>query len=154
MAQDEYLTAEKYKEFKEELDFLRHTRRKEVAESLEYAKSLGDLSENAEYHEARAMQGAIEERIAKLEEIMKSAVIVSMHHSEVVGVGSTVVVRKEKEKEQRVYHIVGSEEVDMAAGKISHHSPLGQAMMGKKKGDAFAFTTPGGEVHYTIITIE
>jgi transcription elongation factor GreA len=153
-AEKKYLTKEKFQELKDELDFLRTTRRKEVAESLEYAKSLGDLSENAEYQEAREMQAQVEDRISHLEHILKIAEIVTPRKSATIGVGSTVVVKKTREREERTYSIVGSEEVDMAAGKISDQSPLGAAMMGKKKGDDFTFSTPNGEVKYTITAIK
>src|ERR1700733_7675020 len=135
----EYLTKEKLKELEAELHALKTVRRKEVAESLEAAKSLGDLSENAEYQEARELQATIEERIMKLEGIVKNAVIVERHHSDSVDIGSSVMVKKDGDKAERSYTIVGSEEADMASGKISYVSPLGKALMGKKKGDVFTF---------------
>lgn len=151
----EYLTKAKFEELERELNHLKTTRRKEIAEHLEYARSLGDLSENAEYHEARDMQAAIEERIRKLEDILQSAKIVSDKKSDTVELGSTVVVQKEKEKETHRYQVVGSEEADMRERKISHLSPLGEAMMGKKKGESFTFETPsGGKMTYKIIEIE
>jgi transcription elongation factor GreA len=113
----EYLTQEKYDEFKAELALLKGTKRKEVAEALEYAKSLGDLKENAEYHEARDNQGIIEDRISKLEELLKDATIVQSNNSGLVGVGSTVTVEKDGKKFE--YTIVGSEESDVISNKIS-----------------------------------
>jgi transcription elongation factor GreA len=153
MTGQEYLTKEKFEELKGELDVLKSTKRKEIAESLEYAKSLGDLSENAEYQQARELQASTEERIAKLESILKSAVIVALHHSEKVEIGSTVTVQKDGEKDKKVFKIVGSEEADTAQGKISYVSPLGSAIMGKKKSESFAFKTPKGEVHYKVTDI-
>lgn len=151
----EYLTKEKYKELKNELDFLATTRRKEIADQLEFAKSLGDLSENAEYHEARDQQALIEDRIGKIEHVLKHAEIVEHKTSNIVEIGSEVVVRKDKEKENKKFEIVGSEEVDMNKGKISHVSPMGQALMGKKKDDEFAFETPSGsKIKYTIISVK
>jgi transcription elongation factor GreA len=151
----EYLTEEKYKEFEKELEFLKTIRRKEVAENLEYAKGLGDLSENAEYHEARDMQASVEDRIGKLEMILKHATIVSSKHAkDVVSIGSIITVQKGKEKESKVFTIVGSEEADMGAGKISVKSPLGSAALGKKKGDSFSFSTPNGKMEYTITSIK
>ena len=132
---EEYLTQEKFNELKEELDYLKTTRRKEIAESLEYARSLGDLSENAEYQEARDLQASTEERIRKVESVLQSAKIVSDTKSNTIGLGSTVTIQKEGEKETRKYTIVGSEEANMQERKISHLSPLGEAMMGKKKGN-------------------
>lgn len=155
MNEVEYLTQEKYNELKEELEYLTHTRRKEVAEHLEYAKSLGDLSENAEYHEARDTQANIEDRIAKLEGILKSATIVSgTHPTDAVSIGSVVTVQKEKSDDKKTYTLVGSEEADMNAGKISIKSPLGQALIGKKKKEAFSVSTPGGMVTYKVVDIK
>lgn len=150
----EYLTKEKYNELNAELGNLKKNRRKEVADNLEYAKSLGDLSENAEYQEAREMQATIEERIVKLETILKSAVIVADRHTDTAGVGSLVTVRKEGTKESKQYKIVGSEETNTAEGKISNRSPLGIALMGKKKGESFSFSTPKGKVNYEVVSIE
>jgi len=149
----EYLTKEKLKELEAELHALKTVRRKEVAESLEAAKSLGDLSENAEYQEARELQATIEERIMKLEGIVKNAVIVERHHSDSVDIGSSVMVKKDGDKAERSYTIVGSEEADMATGKISYVSPLGKALMGKKKGDVFTFATPAGSVKYSVVKV-
>ena len=150
----QYLTQEKYQEFKKELDLLRTTRRKEVAEDLEYAKKLGDLSENAEYQQAREEQAAVEDRINHIEQLLKTAVIVNERHSDTVGIGSTVKVQKEGDAEVRSYKIVGSEEADMTHGKISNLSPIGAALIGKKKGDTFAISTPKGKIAYTLIGIE
>lgn len=150
----EYLTKEKYEELSKELADLKTTKRKEVAENLEYAKSLGDLSENAEYHEAREMQANIEDRIAKLEAMLKSAVIMSEHHSEMVGIGSVVDLLKQKSGARVKYKIVGSEEANLADSKLSIHSPLGAAMIGRKEEDAFKVNTPSGVVDYKIISIE
>lgn len=151
----EYLSAEKLKELQKELEQLKTVRRKEVADSLEFAKSMGDLSENAEYIQAREDQAGIEERIAKLEMILKSVVVVSKHHSNIIEVGSTAVVQKKGATDTQKYQIVGSEESDMSTGKISNASALGVALFGKKKGEEFSFKTPKGAVaHYTIIDIE
>jgi len=149
-----YLTREKFDELQKELDHLKKVRRKEIAESLEYARSLGDLSENAEYQAAREMQAAAEERIQRLESILKSASIVSHQKSDSAGLGSTVVIQKEGEKEHHEYKIVGTEEANMLERKISYVSPLGEAMMGKKKGDTFSFQTPSGKMNYKVISVE
>lgn len=152
MKDKEYLTKEKFDEFTAELAELKGKKRKEVAESLEYAKSLGDLSENAEYHEARDTQATIEDRIARLEELLKTAQIVSSNTGDTVNVGSTVTVEKDGKKFD--YSIVGSEEADVIANKISMKSPFGQAILGKKKGDTFSFTAPSGELTYKIVSIK
>lgn len=149
-----YLTAEKFNELKKELEHLKTVRRKEVAESLEYARSLGDLSENAEYQEARDMQAAIEERISHLEQVIKEAKIVA-HDKKggVVGLGSEVTIQKSGEKTERVYTIVGSEEANIHDRKISYLSPLGEALMGKSKGDSFSFETPAGTQNYKVLKV-
>ena len=153
--QQSYLTPEKFDELKKELDHLKTVRRKEIAESLEYARSLGDLSENAEYQEARDMQAAIEERIGYLEKTIKEAKIVA-HEKKggVIGLGSVVTIQKEKEKDYRVYTIVGSDEANIHEKKLSYLSPLGEALMGKTKGDEFTFETPTGKQKYKVLKVE
>lgn len=151
--QKEYLSKEKFEELKSELEFLTNVRRREIAEALEAAKALGDLSENAEYHSARELQASIEERIMVLEEIIKNAVIMtSKHKTDAVGIGSVVTVKRGKD--QKSFTIVGSEEADVAVGKISNKSPLGEAAFGKKKGDRFSYVTPTGEVDCEIVEIK
>ena len=152
---EELISQEKFEELTKELEELHTTRRKEVAEQLEYARSLGDLSENAEYQEAREMQASVEERVQKLEAILKNAKIVRGTKTDTVSMGSTVTVQKLGEKsDSHVYIIVGAEEADMFLGKISYHSPLGAALMGKKKGDEFSFNTPKGAQKYKILKVE
>jgi transcription elongation factor GreA len=147
----EYLTKEKKAELENELKTLTTVRRKEIAEALEYAKSLGDLSENAEYHQAREDQGAAEERIAHLEQILKNAVVMdSKHSSGTVEVGTTVTVLKKGDKEERTFTLVGSEEADSLNGRISNESPLGGALLGKKEGDKVMVESPKGAFEYTI----
>ncbi len=145
-----YLTKEKHEELVKELDNLVHVRRKEVAESLEYAKSLGDLSENAEYHEARDTQAAVEDRIARIEQILKTAVILSSHDTKHASVGSSVTLQREGDKDSRTYTLVSPEESDPASGKISIKSPLGIAVLGKTKGETFSFMTPSGKMEYIV----
>jgi transcription elongation factor GreA len=150
----DYLTKEKYDELVKELDHLKRVRRREVAEALEYAKSLGDLSENAEYQEARDNQAVIEDRIAHLESIIKNAKLISGHATDAVAVGSIVAIKKEDSKEERVYTIVGGEESNITLGKISIKSPLGEAILGKKVGEKFSFSTPSGPTAYKVISIK
>ena len=150
----EYLTLEKKTLLENELNTLKTVRRKEIADALEYAKSLGDLSENAEYHNAREEQGRLEERIGQIEEILQNSEVVTKHSTSSVDIGSVVTVRKEGEKEEKVFTIVGAQESDMARGMISHNAPLGQALIGKKKGDSATFMTPKGESKYSIISIK
>lgn len=149
----EYLTEEKYQALVTELDHLKKDRRKEIAANLEFAKALGDLSENAEYHDAREEQAEVEDRIIKIEHVLKHSEIVALHHSTNVEIGSTVTLKKEGDKASIIYKIVGSEEANMAEGKISFKSPLGQAMLGKKKGESFNFTAPKGTFSYKVVDI-
>ena len=148
----QYLTREKHQELVKELDFLKTVRRREIAKNLEYAKSLGDLSENAEYQEARDEQAKLEDRITHLETILQVAEIVKPRQSETIGIGSTVVVDKNGKK--ITYQLVASEEADLASGKISDQAPLGAALIGKKKGDQVSIKTPGGAVSYEIVEVE
>ncbi len=153
-AEKQYLTSEKMQEFKKELDFLKTEKRKQVAESLEYAKKLGDLSENAEYHDARQIQAEVEDRINHIENLLKTAsVLDSVAVVGAVGIGSQVKVQKEGDKEAKNYKIVGSEEADMVQGKVSNLSPLGSALLGKKKGDKVSVNTPNGKVVYTLLSV-
>jgi transcription elongation factor GreA len=154
MPDEEFITKEKKKALEAELEDLKGPRRKEILDSLEFAKSLGDLSENAEYQQAREEQGKLEERISKVEHILKSSQIVASHHSTKVEVGSTILIQKEGAKDEKRLQIVGSEEADMNEGKISHKSPLGMALIGGKKGETVSFKSPSGIIKYKIINIE
>lgn len=145
------MSQEKFDELVKELENLKTVRRSEIAKNLEYARSLGDLSENAEYQEARELQAATEERIRKLEEIVKRATIMTDgKKKDIVGFGSSVTIKKDGSDEAHEYKIVGSEEADMRERKLSHVSPLGAALMGKKKGDEFTFETPNGKQTYSV----
>ncbi len=148
-----YLSAEKQQQLRSELEDLKLTKRREIAERLEFAKSLGDLSENAEYHAAREEQADTEERITQLETILKNSEIITIHHSAKVEIGSSLMVRKPDGSEAR-FTVVGSEEADMATGKISYLSPLGAALLGRKKGDGVLVQTPRGEAEYKILKLE
>ncbi len=150
----EYLTKKKYDELVEELKHLKNVKRKEVAEALDYARGLGDLSENAEYHEARSQQADVEDRIAKIDRILKNSVVVEDRHGEYAMIGSTVIVEKKDDSTKRTFMIVGSAESDMASGKISNQSPLGAAVLGKKKGDSFTFNSPKGPMEYKVVEVK
>ena len=150
----EYLTKEKYKEIKKELEWLKTGRRKELANSLKEAISLGDLSENAEYHQAREDQAGVEKRIKELEFVLENAIIVKQDKFNIANAGATVVVQKKGDKESRKFYIVGTQEADIAENKISVTSPLAQAMLGKKEGDSFSFQSPQGMKDYKIISVK
>jgi transcription elongation factor GreA len=148
-----FITEEKKKALEAELQELKGPKRKEIIDALEYAKSLGDLSENAEYHQTRDDQGRLEERIKKIEKILQSSEVFSGGGGDMVEIGSKVVVQKSGTKEEKTYQIVGAEEADTTSGKISNVSPFGVAIFGKKTGDHVSFKTPGGSVDYKIIKV-
>lgn len=154
MQKTEYLSKEKHAEVTAELHELKTVRRKEIAQALEYARSLGDLSENAEFNKAREDQAVVEDRIAQIENVLANAEIIKVHHSSTVEVGTKIHLLKKGEKKEEMYMIVGSEEVDIAASKISLKSPIGAAVLGKKQGDVVTVKTPKGVVEYTITKIE
>lgn len=149
-----YITEDKKQALIEELNNLKTVKRKEILEALDAAKALGDLSENAEYHQAREDQGKTEDRVNQIEYMLQSAVVVKKHHSNKVEIGTTVVVKKEGSKDTVTYSIVGSEEADMTKNKISNKSPLGEALFGKEKKDIVSINTPKGLVKYTIVEIQ
>lgn len=148
----EYITLAKKEELEKELTELINVKRKEVAAALEYAKSLGDLSENAEYSQAREDQAYLEDRIAQVEYILKNAEITEKHNTGMVEVGSTVSISLKGKNV--TYLIVGSEEVDLANGKISNESPLGKAMIGKLANQKGSYSTPKGEeIEFTVKSV-
>jgi transcription elongation factor GreA len=147
-----YLSPKKFDELSTELSILKTNGRKDIAEKLEFAKSLGDLSENAEYHEARNEQAILEERISKLENILKNAQIISHTKKDIVGIGSHVTIDNVNGVSEE-WSLVGSEEVDLENKKISNESPLGNALFGKKKGDTFSIKTTKGEKKYKIVKL-
>ncbi len=148
-----YISLEKRKELEAELAELKGPKRKEILDALEYAKSLGDLSENAEYHQAREDQAKLENRITQIESILNSSQVVSGGGGEVVEIGSKITALKEGEKEAKIFTVVGSEEADVSAGRISNNSPLGRAFFGRKKGEKVEASTPNGKVLYKIIDV-
>ena len=148
-----YLSSEKHAELTAELDALKKVKRREIAERLEFAKSLGDLSENAEYQSAREEQADAEDRISELENILKVSEIITAKHTSQVEIGSNLVIKKKSSGEEMKYQIVGPEEVNVTAGKISYLSPLGSSLMKKKKGDEVTVETPKGKIVYELIRI-
>lgn len=146
----QYLTSEKYNDLVKELEHLKTNRRKEIAEHLEYAKKLGDLSENAEYHQAREEQAEVEARIGRIENILKNSVMIGAGGSDVITIGSTFRLQKGGDNKSYIYTLVGSEEADMTIGKISNQSPLGLVLVGHKKGDIVEVNAPKGKLKYTI----
>jgi transcription elongation factor GreA len=151
------ITKEGLKKLKEELDYLKTARRKEVAQRLKEAISYGDLSENSEYEEAKNEQAFIEGRILELEQKIKSAKIIAEHDvkGKEVTIGSSVTVRNitDKEEEALTYAIVGATEADPFEGKISNESPIGKALLTRRKGDQVTVPTPSGIVEYEIVKV-
>ena len=146
-----YLTKEGLEKLKNELDELKTVRRKEVATRIEIAKDMGDLSENAEYNEAKEEQGFIEGRIAELEALLPNAIIIERAGTGTVGIGSTV--RVEANGKEKEYTIVGASEADPVKGKIYNESPLGVQFLGKSAGDSVEVKVPSGKTVYHIISV-
>ncbi len=140
------------KKLEEELEDLKRNKRKQIAERISTAKEFGDLSENAEYHEAKEEQAFIEGRIIELEHILKVAEVVDSADSTTVTVGSKVTLKKNNIDLQ--VEIVGATEANPSEGKISLESPLGQALFGREIGQSFELETPGGTNHYLIEVIK
>lgn len=148
-------TQQGYNELVDELNYLKNTRREEIKEDIATARSFGDLSENAEYDEARNEQAKVEARIKELEEMIVNAVIVdeSKIDTAVISVGSAVKVIDKEFNEEIEYQIVGSNEANPLLGKISDQSPIGKALIGMKSGDDITVETPGGLVHLKIAEV-
>ena len=149
------LTQEGYDKLEEEVEFLKTVRRKEVAERIKVAISFGDLSENAEYDEAKNEQAQVEERIMKLDEKLRKAVIIdeSQIDVNVVTIGSIVKVNDVEFDEEVEYTIVGSAEADPYDGKISNESPVGKALLGRTVGDEVDVQVPDGTAKFKILEI-
>lgn len=155
MAKEIIVTNEGLKKLKDELEYLKSTKRKEVVEAIRVALSFGDLSENSEYDEAKTEQAKTESRIIEIEETLKNVRVISEHEvgTDSVNVGNTVKVYDKKFKEEILYTIVGSTEADPMHNKISDQSPIGQAIIGAAVGDTVKFETPGGEASLKILEI-
>lgn len=150
------LTAEGLSKLEQELDELKIVHRKEVNDRIRQAKEYGDLSENAEYEDAKQEQAFIEGRILKLEAMIRNARIIdeSEYAADEVHLGATVKVRDMKKNEAYEFSIVGSAEADPGNRRISNESPLGRALIGHKKGAVVDVTTPRGVVKYKIEAIK
>jgi len=150
------LSPEGKKAFEAELSHLKLVRRREVAERIKAARAFGDLSENAEYEDAKKEQAFVEARIFKLENILRHAVITpsSNHNSDVVCIGSTVTLKDVKTGAIHQYTIVGSQEADPGRQRISNESPVGKAVLGQKPGTVVTVTVPAGTFQYEIVSID
>jgi transcription elongation factor GreA len=150
------LTAEGYKKLKEEIEHLSTTKRREVADRIRVAREFGDIAENAEYDDAKNEQMLLEHRIATLEERLKAARVIEKREisSDVVSVGSHVTLRDLDAKKTEEYHIVGSAEANPAENKLSNESPVGRAILGRKKGEVVEVTAPRGALKFKIMEIK
>ncbi len=148
-------TPQGYKELVDELEYLRGKRREEIREQIAVARGFGDLSENAEYDEARNEQAKVEARIKELETLVENAVVVdeTVQDASVVSLGSVVHLHDDDENEDLIYYIVGSNEVSPIEHKISDMSPIGRALMGKRAGDQVVVEVPMGELHFTVTDV-
>lgn len=152
---DVFLTAEGLKKLENELDELKTVKRKEIAEKIKQALAFGDISENSEYDQAKNEQAQLEERIAKLEMILRNAKLIDDEDisTDVVSIGSKVVVKDLEYDEEMEYTIVGSAEANPYEGKISNESPVGKALLGKKKEEIIEVRVPDGLIKYQILSI-
>ncbi len=155
MAEEQFLTADGAAELRAELEHLLKVKRPELAYRLKEAISMGDLSENADYHDAKEQQAFLEGRIQYLENLLRSAKVIDESSSKApqeIKVGTTVTIKAEGE-ESETYRIVGAAEADPRNGKISYESPIGAALMGHRKGETVRVETPGGEWVVKIVSI-
>ncbi|MBQ4137706.1 MAG: transcription elongation factor GreA [Clostridia bacterium] len=149
------VTSEGFKKLEAELEYLTGTKRKEVQEAIAVARGFGDLSENSEYDEAKNEQAKVEARISELEDILKNVKVIdeSTISTEVVGLGTKIKIVDKEYGDEEELSIVGSNEAESLAGKISDVSPLGAALMGKKVGDVVTVESPNGSYEVEILEI-
>jgi len=147
-----YLSKEGLEKLREELDEMVNVRRAEVAARIHEAKEHGDITENAEYEDAKNEQAFVEGRIQALSALIKNAVVIDENHSTThVQIGSTVTLSSQDGKES--FMIVGSAEAAPAQGRISNESPVGRALLGRKKGEEVVVSVPAGDTKYKITNI-
>ena len=156
MAKEFKLSAERLEELKQELNYLKTVREKEVADQIKEARSFGDLSENSEYDEAKNEQGKLYSRIAEVENILSNYVVIEEHDTDPnsVRLGSTVKVLDLEFEEEESYQVVGSQEADPMNGRISEESPFGKALLGKRIGDTVIVDAPAGNIEYKVVSIQ
>ena len=150
-----FLTLEGKKQLEEKLNYYKTVRRVEVSKKIGIAREFGDLSENSEYDAAKEEQAQIEAEIREMEDILLTCQIINKQEgtSDTVQIGSTVELYDEEFDEELKYKILGSTESDPSKGVISNISPVGSALLGKKKGDTIKVKTDGGEIAYKILSI-
>ncbi|WP_243342508.1 transcription elongation factor GreA [Anaerococcus sp. AGMB09787] len=149
------LSKEYLEKLEDELEYLKTKKRPQIAEKIKVARSFGDLSENADYDEAKNEQGEVESRIAKIEDMIRNAKTIEVkENSDEVGVGNIVTVYDEEFDEENDYKIVGTAESNPLEGFISNESPVGAALLGKKINDRVEVSTPNGKMFYVIKNIK
>jgi transcription elongation factor GreA len=149
------LTQEGLKKLETELQYLENEKRAQVAARIQSAKEEGDISENAEYDDAKHEQAFVEGRIMTLQAMIRSAVIIADNGpSDQVRLGSHVVVQEDGVQESELYLIVGSAEADPLNGRVSNESPIGRALMGQRVGAVVSYQAPAGQIRLTILSIE
>ena len=155
MPEQQIISREGYNKLKEELDFLSTVRRREIADRIEKAKELGDLSENAEYDAAKEAQGLLEMRIAKMEELYANARLIDESQLDVskVLVLSNVKIKNQANGMEMKYTLVAESEADLKTGKISVTSPIGKGLLGKSVGEVAEITVPNGTLKFEILEI-
>jgi transcription elongation factor GreA len=153
---DVILTPEGYDRLVEELEQMRTTRRQEVADRIREAREFGDISENSEYDDAKNEQAMLEARIAQFEERLRAARVIDTSEvsTDVVSLGSQVRLKDLSHGDSVTYTIVGSAESDPTEGRLSNESPVGRAVMGRKKGEEVDVATPGGATTMKIVSIK
>jgi transcription elongation factor GreA len=153
---DVLLTPEGYEKLKQEIEYLRNDKRREVADRIRVAREFGDIAENAEYDDAKNEQAMLEHKIAQLEERLLHARVIDTDDvdTSVVSLGSKVRLRDMDANETVEYHIVGSAEANPAEQKLSNESPVGKAIMGRKKGEVVEVTAPRGALKFKIMDIK
>ena len=150
-----YLTLQGKLDLEKELKYLKKEKRKEVSARIKEAISLGDLSENSEYNEAKNEQAAVEKRISEIEEILNNMVLIeSSGNVDIVSLGSTVVLKDLEYDELIEYTVVGSAEADPRKGRLSNESPVGKQILGKAKGEVLSVQVPAGVIKYEIVEIK
>jgi transcription elongation factor GreA len=156
MDREVILTEEGYARLREEIEYLSSDKRREVAERIKEAREFGDIAENSEYDDAKNEQAQLEYRIQSLEQKLRNARVVDTEHvsTETVSIGARVTLKDVKTKATHEYSIVGSAEADPRNGRLSNESPVGRALLGKRKGEKVTVPAPRGALQYQVVKIE
>lgn len=153
LGRETLVTQDGYDKLVVELEELTTTRRAEIAERIKTAREYGDVSENAEYDDAKNEQARVESRIIHIEEALRTATIIGEVDTKTVGIGNKVTVKEQGATSEEVYSIVGSTEADPLENRVSNESPFGKSLIGAKKGDVVEVPAPKGSITYEIVKI-